>query len=90
MTTVLGAMFFGTRTDEATSMRLLDRFVERGGGWIDTANCYAFWSDPSGVGGQSERVIGRWLASRPGARERVRIATKVRHQPTVPHRSGFR
>jgi aryl-alcohol dehydrogenase-like predicted oxidoreductase len=86
MTTVLGAMFFGTRTDEATSMRLLDRFVERGGGWIDTANCYAFWSDPSGLGGQSERVIGRWLASRPGARERVRIATKVRHQPTIPHR----
>lgn len=86
MTTVLGAMFFGTRTDEATSMRLLDRFVERGGGWIDTANCYAFWSDPSGVGGQSERVIGRWLASRPGARDRVRIATKVRHQPTIPHR----
>jgi aryl-alcohol dehydrogenase-like predicted oxidoreductase len=86
MTTVLGAMFYGTRTDEATSLRLLDRFVERGGTWIDTANCYSFWADPSGVGGQSEQVIGRWLASRPGMRERVRIATKVRHQPTVPHR----
>lgn len=86
MTTVLGAMFFGTRTDEPSSMRLLDRFVERGGSWIDTANCYAFWADPSGVGGQSERLLGRWLASRPGMRERVRIATKVRHQPTVPHR----
>lgn len=86
MTTVLGAMFFGSRTDERTSMRLLDRFVERGGSWIDTANCYAFWVDPSGVGGQSEQVLGRWLATRPGLRERVRIATKVRHQPTVPHR----
>lgn len=83
---VLGAMYLGTRVSEATSMALLDRFVDRGGAWIDTANCYAFWADPSGVGGQSERVIGRWLADRPGARERVKISTKVRQQPTVPGR----
>jgi len=83
---VLGAMYFGTRVDEATSMALLDRFVDHGGTWIDTANCYAFWADPSGVGGQSERVIGRWLADRPGRRDRVRISTKVRQQPTVPGR----
>jgi aryl-alcohol dehydrogenase-like predicted oxidoreductase len=83
-TVVLGTMYFGTRTDETTSMALLDRFVDRGGAWIDTANCYSFWADPSGVGGQSEQVIGRWLAARPGVRERVRISTKVRHQPTVP------
>ncbi len=85
-TMVLGAMYFGTRVAEETAFELLDRYVERGGGWIDTANCYAFWADPSGVGGQSEAVIGRWLARRPGARDRVRIATKVRHQPTVPGR----
>jgi aryl-alcohol dehydrogenase-like predicted oxidoreductase len=83
---VLGAMYFGTRTDQATSMALLDRFVERGGTWIDTANCYAFWADPSGLGGQSEELLGRWLAARPGLRDRVRISTKVRHQPTVPGR----
>jgi aryl-alcohol dehydrogenase-like predicted oxidoreductase len=83
---VLGAMYLGTRVSEATSMALLDRFVDQGGAWIDTANCYAFWADPSGVGGQSERVIGRWLADRPGARERVKISTKVRQQPTVPGR----
>lgn len=83
---VLGAMYFGTRVDDATSMALLDRFVDRGGTWIDTANCYAFWSDPSGVGGQSETVIGRWLATRPGVRDRVQISTKVRLQPTVPGR----
>jgi aryl-alcohol dehydrogenase-like predicted oxidoreductase len=82
----LGAMYFGTRVDEATSMAILDRFVERGGTWIDTANCYAFWADPSGVGGQSEAVIGRWLASRPGGRDKVRISTKVGQQPTVPGR----
>jgi aryl-alcohol dehydrogenase-like predicted oxidoreductase len=81
---VLGAMYFGTRVDEATSMRLLDRYVDQGGTWIDTANCYAFWADSSGIGGQSEVLIGKWLAARPGLRERVRIATKVRHQPTVP------
>jgi len=83
---VLGAMYFGTRVNEATSMALLDRFVDQGGVWIDTANCYAFWADPSGIGGQSERVIGRWLANRPGTRDRVRISTKVRQQPTVPGR----
>jgi aryl-alcohol dehydrogenase-like predicted oxidoreductase len=83
---VLGAMYFGTRVNEASSMALLDRFVDRGGTWIDTANCYAFWADPSGVGGQSERVIGRWLADRPQRRDRVRISTKVRQQPTVAGR----
>ena len=83
---VLGAMYFGTRVDAATSFDLLDRFVDGGGRWIDTANAYSFWADPSGVGGQSEEVIGRWLAARPGVRDRVRISTKVRHQPTVVHR----
>ncbi|HEU4422639.1 MAG TPA: aldo/keto reductase [Pilimelia sp.] len=84
MDIVLGAMYFGTRVDESTSMELLDRFVAQGGTWIDTANAYAFWADPSGVGGQSEAVIGRWLASRLGVRDRVRISSKVRYQPTVP------
>jgi aryl-alcohol dehydrogenase-like predicted oxidoreductase len=83
---VLGAMYFGTKLNAATSMALLDRFVDQGGTWIDTANCYAFWADPSGVGGQSERVIGQWLADRPGTRDRIRISTKVRQQPTVPGR----
>ncbi len=83
---VLGAMDFGTRVDEETSFALLDRYVDRGGIWIDTANCYSFWHDPSGVGGQSEALIGRWLAKRPGMRDRVRISTKVRQQPTIPGR----
>ncbi|MGK5684121.1 aldo/keto reductase [Actinoplanes sp. URMC 104] len=83
---VLGAMLFGTRIGEAESFALLDRFVERGGRWIDTADNYAFWADPSGLGGQSEQVIGRWLASRPGMRDRVAISTKVGAQPTDPAR----
>lgn len=83
---VLGAMLFGTRIGEAESFALLDRFVERGGRWIDTANNYAFWEHPSGLGGQSERTVGRWLAQRPGMRDRVLLSTKVGAQPTDPTR----
>jgi len=52
---VLGAMYFGTRVNEATSMALLDRFVDQGGAWIDTANCYSFWADPSAWRAKRER-----------------------------------
>jgi aryl-alcohol dehydrogenase-like predicted oxidoreductase len=75
----LGAMWFGTRVDEATSFAILDRFVDRGGTLIDTANNYAYWLD-EGAGGESETVIGRWLASRK-ARDRVVLSTKVGGQP---------
>jgi aryl-alcohol dehydrogenase-like predicted oxidoreductase len=77
----LGAMNFGTRVDEATSFALLDRFVDAGGSIVDTADCYAFWSDPSGVGGQSESVIGRWLTQRPSRRESVFLSTKTGAEP---------
>ncbi|MCM4082389.1 aldo/keto reductase [Paractinoplanes hotanensis] len=83
---VLGAMLFGTRIGERESFAVLDRFVEGGGRWIDTANNYAFWLHPSGFGGQSEQVIGRWLAARPGVRDRVLISTKVGAEPTDPAR----
>ncbi|WP_229074532.1 aldo/keto reductase [Actinoplanes sp. DH11] len=76
ITIVLGALAFGTRIDHAQSFDLLDHYLDLGGEWIDTADNYAFWMDPSGRGGQSETVIGRWLDQRPGARERVRISTK--------------
>jgi aryl-alcohol dehydrogenase-like predicted oxidoreductase len=78
---VLGTMYLGTRTDEATSRALLDRFLAAGGRTLDTANCYAFWVDPSGHGGASERVIGRWLAAEPSRRDRVELATKVGVEP---------
>lgn len=81
---VLGAMYFGTRTDERTSVEILDRFVDAGGTMIDTSDNYSFWSDPSGFGGQSEALLGRWLAARPGMRERVYLSTKVGAQPLVP------
>lgn len=82
---VLGTMDFGTRVGPDEAFAILDSFVDGGGIWLDTANCYSFWADSSGVGGASERVIGSWLRSRPGARDAVRIATKVRQNPLVPH-----
>ncbi|MFF5437903.1 aldo/keto reductase [Streptomyces achromogenes] len=82
---VLGTMDFGTRVAPDRAFAILDSFVAGGGVWLDTANCYSFWADPSGVGGASERVIGAWLKARPGARDMVRIATKVRQNPLVPH-----
>ncbi|HLS72864.1 MAG TPA: aldo/keto reductase [Actinomycetaceae bacterium] len=91
---VLGAMAFGTRLADDACFALLDRFVERGGEWIDTADCYTFWDSPTGRGGDSERVIGRWLRARPGMRERIRISTKVGAEPLwagswPTHRSGL-
>ncbi|MDQ0930614.1 aryl-alcohol dehydrogenase-like predicted oxidoreductase [Streptomyces turgidiscabies] len=82
---ILGTMDFGTRVGSDDAFAILDSFVAGGGVWLDTANCYSFWVDSSGVGGASERVIGAWLRARPGVRDRVRIATKVRQNPLVPH-----
>jgi aryl-alcohol dehydrogenase-like predicted oxidoreductase len=55
----LGAMLFGTTTDEATSYAILDRYVEAGGTFIDTANNYAYWVNGT-QGGESESLLGRW------------------------------
>ncbi|NED99994.1 aldo/keto reductase [Phytoactinopolyspora halotolerans] len=79
----LGTMHFGTKVPEDESRDLLDRFVDAGGTMLDTADCYSFWQSETGFGGQSEEVIGRWLADRPGMRERVYISTKVGAEPTV-------
>ena len=69
-TQCLGTMTFGHESDEETAHSQLDLFVERGGNFIDTADVY---SD-----GSSEEIIGRWLAARPGMRDRLVIATKGR------------
>ncbi len=73
-TLCLGAMNFGTRTDEATSRAILDRFVEAGGTFIDTANNYSLWGN--GTGRDSEDLLGRWMGDR-GNRDALRIATKL-------------
>ena len=71
----LGAMNFGTHTDEEMSYRLLDQYAGAGGSFIDTANIYAWWI--SGFkGGESETLLGHWLRSRSNRAEMF-IATKV-------------
>lgn len=74
----LGTMHFGSRTDEKTSYRLLDRHVEAGGSFLDTANIYARWV-PGYVGGESETLLGKWMRERKN-RSRMFIATKVGFQ----------
>jgi aryl-alcohol dehydrogenase-like predicted oxidoreductase len=64
----LGAMTFGREMTEEDSIRILDRFVEVGGNFIDTADVYS--------SGRSEEILGRWLKSQ--RREDFVIATKVR------------
>lgn len=71
----LGTMHFGTLTDEGASFKILDRFVEAGGNFIDTANNYATWA-PGGRGGESESLLGKWIKMR-GNRSRLFLATKV-------------
>lgn len=78
----LGAMLFGSATDEATSYAILDRYVEAGGTFIDTSDNYAFWQD-GGQGGQSEELLGRWRRSR-GVGDEVVIATKLGARPLAP------
>jgi aryl-alcohol dehydrogenase-like predicted oxidoreductase len=82
----LGAMLFGTATDEATSFAILDRYVEAGGTFIDTSDNYAFWVN-GGQGGESEELLGRWRRSR-GVGDEIVIATKVGARPLAPG-TGF-
>ncbi|WP_031481156.1 aldo/keto reductase [Streptomyces bicolor] len=78
----LGAMLFGSQTDEETSFAVLDRYVEAGGNFIDTSDNYAFWTD-GGQGGQSEELLGRWRRSR-GVGDEIVIATKLGARPLAP------
>ena len=71
-----GGNVFGWTADERTSFGLLDAFVDHGFNLIDTADVYSFWI-PGHSGGESETVIGRWLAQGGGRRDKVVIATKL-------------
>lgn len=71
-----GGNIFGWTVDEAAAFTLLDAFVDEGFNLIDTADFYSRWL-PGHVGGESERIIGAWLAARPGVREKVLLSTKV-------------
>jgi aryl-alcohol dehydrogenase-like predicted oxidoreductase len=69
----LGTMNFGPQTDEADSHTIMDRALELGINFFDTANVYG-----RQVGrGVTEQIVGRWFAGDKGRREKVVIATKV-------------
>lgn len=72
----LGTMTFGEQVDEPTAFNILDRAVERGINFIDTAEMYAVPANAQTCGA-TERIIGRWFSQRPGMRQRVVLATKV-------------
>ena len=78
----LGGNVFGWSTDEAQGFEVLEAFVEHGGNFIDTADAYSAWV-PGHVGGESETIIGNWMATK-GNRASTVIATKVAKLATRP------
>ena len=72
---MLGGNVFGWNVDEPTSFEILDAFVGAGFNAIDTSDSYSRWV-PGHPGGESETIIGNWLAKR-GGRDKVLIATKL-------------
>jgi aryl-alcohol dehydrogenase-like predicted oxidoreductase len=71
----LGGNVFGWTADEKTSFQILDGFADAGFDFIDTADVYSAWV-PGHAGGESETVIGDWMAAR-GNRAQMVITTKV-------------
>ncbi|MGW4744371.1 aldo/keto reductase [Streptomyces sp. NPDC004290] len=75
----LGGNVFGWTADEAQSFAVLDAYAAAGGNFVDSADVYSAWAEGN-EGGESETVIGRWLASR-GNRSDIVVATKVGAHP---------
>lgn len=97
----LGTMQFGWSADEAAAFDVMDTYVDAGGNFIDTADCYSSWGSrmggPVNPGGISEEIVGRWLAAR-GNRDDIVLATKVRaamgsefsdNRATIKQREGL-
>ncbi|HWH81665.1 MAG TPA: aldo/keto reductase [Burkholderiaceae bacterium] len=72
----LGTMTFGEQVDEATAHAILDRALDTGVNFIDTAEMYSVPVRRETYGA-SERILGHWFAQRPGARDKVVLASKV-------------
>jgi aryl-alcohol dehydrogenase-like predicted oxidoreductase len=80
----LGGNVFGWTADEPTSFDVLDDYVAAGGNFVDTADSYSAFH-PGNSGGESETIIGNWMAAR-GNRDDVVVATKVGQ---LPGRTGL-
>jgi aryl-alcohol dehydrogenase-like predicted oxidoreductase len=72
----LGTMTFGEQVNEATAHSILDRSLERGVNFLDAAEMYSVPARAE-TSGATETILGTWFAKRPGAREKLVLATKV-------------
>ncbi|MCX6175276.1 MAG: aldo/keto reductase [Ignavibacteriales bacterium] len=72
----LGTMNFGPYTNENDSFSIMNKALELGINFFDTANVYGAMWDPNGVG-NTEKIIGRWLAEDKSRRNKIVLATKV-------------
>jgi len=85
----LGTMNFGPQTNEQDSFAMMDKALELGINFFDTANVYG-WKTGEGV---TEQIVGRWFALEGGRREKVVLATKVYGQmgdwPNSSHLSAL-
>ncbi|SFC45430.1 Predicted oxidoreductase [Polaromonas sp. OV174] len=88
----LGTMTFGEQVNETTAHAILDRSLQRGVNFLDTAEMYAVPARAETFGA-TETIIGNWLAKNPGARQQLVLATKVagpsRGMPWVREGSGM-
>lgn len=83
----LGSMHFGSRTSEAESFRIMDKALEMGINFFDTANVYG----GAGNKGGSETIIGKWFQQNSTNRDRVVLATKVygaMKDSSIPNEEG--
>lgn len=85
---VFGGNVLGWTTDESQSFRVLDAFMDHGFNAIDTADVYSAWVDGH-CGGESETMLGKWFAARPGMREKVTLFTKVGSDMGSPEEKGL-
>jgi aryl-alcohol dehydrogenase-like predicted oxidoreductase len=85
-------MTFGEQVDESVSHQILDRSLALGINFIDTAEMYSVPARAETCGA-TETIIGNWLSTRPGARQKLVLATKVagpsRGMPWVREGSGM-
>lgn len=88
----LGTMTFGEQVGEDTAHKIMDRAIERGIDFLDTAEMYAVPAKAETFGA-TETIIGNWLAARPGMRQKIVLATKVagpsRGMPWVREGAGM-
>ncbi|HSH01542.1 MAG TPA: aldo/keto reductase [Anaerolineae bacterium] len=85
----LGTMQFGWTASEQTAYQIIDTALDLGCNFLDTADIYSRWHEPN-AGGESETIIGRWLAQTSHPRHQLILATKVRGpMGTAPTEQGL-